>query len=308
MSALWDLDWWLLLLAAAVRLSAPLLIAAVGELITERAGVLNIGLEGTMLVGAFTAFAAAVGTGSVVVGVVTAVVAGAATGVLISYLCVTRRAHQMIVGIVINILALGITSFAFSSWWGAENPSITPIGSWSIPLLEDLPWIGPVLFRQSPFFYLAVALTIAVSWLLRSTRLGLAITATGEAPESTDSTGLGVARVRYLATVSGCALGGLAGASLSVGQLSYLSDNVTAGRGFFALAIVLIGRWDPAKVAIAALAFGVAEAFQLRLQVISDIAPQLTQMLPYLVAIALMAGVMGRRGAPKALAVPFVRH
>lgn len=308
MSALLELNWWLLLLAAAVRLSAPLLIAAVGELITERAGVLNIGLEGTMLIGAFTAFATAVATGSVLAGVATAVLAGAATGLLISFLCVSRQAHQMIVGIVINILALGITSFAFASWWGSRNPSISPIGTWTLPLLGDLPWVGPVLFQQSPFFYLAVALTVAVWWMLRSTRLGLAITATGEAPASTDATGLGVARVRYLATVAGCALGGLAGAALSVGQLSYLSNNITAGRGFFALAIVLIGRWDPLKVAVAALAFGVAEAFQLRLQVISDIAPQLLQMLPYIVAIALMAGLMGRRGAPKALAVPFVRQ
>ena len=138
--------------------------------------------------------------------------------------------------------------------------------------------------------------------------MGLAITATGEAPEAADATGLGVARIRYLATIGGCALGGLAGASLSIGQLSYLSDNVTAGRGFFALAIVLIGRWHPGKVAIAALCFGFAEAFQLRLQVISDIAPQLTQMIPYLVAIALMTGVLGSRHTPRALAVPFVRH
>lgn len=308
MNSLLELDWWLLLLAAAVRLSAPLIIAAVGELVTERAGVLNIGLEGTMLFGAFGAFAATVWTGSLLAGVATSVAAGALSGLLISYLCVSRRAHQMIVGIVVNILALGVTSFAFTSWWASENPSIEPVGTWSIPLLEQLPLVGPVLFQQSPFFTFSIALALGTWWVLGQTRLGLAISATGEAPEATDATGLGVSRIRYLATVFGCALAGLAGASLSIGQLSYLSDNVTAGRGFFALAIVLIGRWHPLKVVVAALCFGLAEAFQLRLQVISDVAPQLTQMLPYLVAIALMAGAMGRRNAPKALAQPFVRH
>jgi ABC-type uncharacterized transport system permease subunit len=308
MSEIMALEWWVLTLSATVRLGAPLMIAATGELITERAGVLNIGLEGTMLVGAFAAFAATVVSGSLLVGIVTAVSAGAVTGALISFLCVTRRAHQMIVGIVVNITALGLTSLAFTRIWGGENPKIDPVGRWDVPLLSEIPGLGRILFQQSPFFYAAVALVVATMWFLQRTRLGIAITATGEAPESTDATGLGVGRVRYIATMVGCAFGGLAGAALSIGQLSYLSDNVTAGRGFFALAIVLIGRWQPAKVAIAALCFGFAEALQLRLQVITSVPPQLVQMLPYLVAIALMAGFLGRRGAPKALAVPFVRH
>ena len=303
-----DLEWWIFLLAAAVRLSTPLLIAATGELITERAGVLNIGLEGTMLIGAFTSFAATVASGSIVLGVVVALLAGSLTGFVISFLCVSRGGHQMIVGIVMNILALGLTGFAYRIWWADNNPSITPMGTFEIPLLSALPVVGQVLFSQSPFLYLALVLVAATAWILNRTRVGLAITATGESPEATDATGLGVTRIRYVATMVGCSLGGLAGASLSIGQLSYLSDNVTAGRGFFALAIVLIGRWHPWKVTAAAFSFALAEALQLRLQVIWSVPPQLLQMTPYLIAIALMAGFMGRKAAPRALARPFVRH
>lgn len=308
MSDLLNLEWWTLLLAAAVRFAVPLLIAAIGELITERAGVLNIGLEGTMLVGAFGAFAATVVTGSLLIGTLTAIAAGCVSGVLIAFLCVTRGSHQMIVGIVVNILALGATGFAYRTWWDDENPAIEPAGTWSIPVLRAVPVVGKVLFQQSPYFYAAVALTAVVAWVLAQTRLGLAITATGEVPEATDATGLGVTRIRYIATVIGCGFGGLAGASLSIGQLSYLSDNITAGRGFFALAIVLIGRWRPVPVALAALVFGGFSALELRLQGMWSIGPALTQTIPYLAAIALMAGFLGRSATPRALATPFVRH
>lgn len=287
------------LLAATLRLAAPLLLAALGELIVERAGLVNIGIEGMMLLGAFVAFAVAVSTGSPALGAFSALGAGAAAGLVFAAFAVARGADQIVVGMAVNLLALGGTGLAARALWQGAVPTGPLLPSWPVPGLSGLPWIGSVLFHQSPFLYGALGLAVAAAVFLSRTRPGLRLRAVGEAARAADAEGVSVARVRTLAVVFGGALAALGGAALSVSQTHTFTEGMTAGRGFMALAIVIFGRWRPGGVVAAALFFGAATALQFRLQARGfDVPYPVFLMFPYLVTLVVLALAAGAARSP----------
>ncbi len=297
------------LLEASLRLALPLLLAALGELIVERAGVINIGTEGMMLCGAFAGFAVGVATGSAALGVVGAALVAAGVGVLFAWFTVGRRADQIVVGTAVNLLALGATGLLARALYGGAVPTGQILEPLVVPLLSDLPVIGPVLFRQSGLVYLALLLTPLLALWLRRTRPGLRLRAVGESARAADAQGVSVARTRWLAVVCGAALAGVAGSSLSLLQSNTFTEGMTAGRGFIALTIVIFGRWRPVGVLGAALFFGAATALQHRLQARGTALPyQLTLMLPYLLTLLVLAVAAGRSLAPGDLGKPYARE
>jgi ABC-type uncharacterized transport system permease subunit len=297
------------LLEAAVRLALPLLLAALGELIVERAGVINIGTEGTMLVGAFAGFAAGVATGSPAAGLLAAAAAGAGVGLLFGLFAVVRRADAIVVGTAVNLAALGATGLLARALYGGAVPAGPTLAALPVPGLAELPLLGPVLFRQSGLVYLALALVPLLALALRRTRPGLRLRAVGESARAADAQGVPVRRTRLAAIVAGGALAGVAGASLSLLQSNTFTEGMTAGRGFIALTIVIFGRWQPAGVLAAALFFGAASALQHRLQARGTAIPyQLSLMLPYLLTLAVLALAAGRSVAPADLGRPYTRE
>jgi ABC-type uncharacterized transport system permease subunit len=255
------------LLGAAIVLTTPILLAALGELISERAGVLNVGLEGMMLSGAFFAFWTVWQTDSILLGCVGGVAAGALFGVLMALLCIEAKADQIVAGVGINLVAIGATTFAFDQIFGSrEQVQLDIPGQVAIPLLSDLGGLGRALFEHELLVYLAFLLVPAVAYGLYRTRWGLSIRAVGELPVAADTAGVSVRRVRWMATLAAASLAGLAGAFLSIVQLGIFRQEMTAGRGFLALTAVIFGRWHPMGVFGACLLFGGADALQLRLQ------------------------------------------
>lgn len=258
-----DVSW----LTATVRLSTPLLYASLGELVAERAGVLNIGLEGMVLTGAFFAFLGTYLTDSLLVGVLVGLGAGAVVAAIMALLAIQGRADQIVVGVGLNLLALGVTTFAFREVFsGQAEVRLDRLPVAPIPGLSRIPVLGPALFRQTIMVYVAFLLVGLVWFLLQRTRWGLAIRAAGERPAAADTAGVSVARVRWAGTLVAGALAGVAGAFLSVGQLGLFIEGMSAGRGFLALAAVIFGGWRPLGVLAACLVFGAADALQLRLQ------------------------------------------
>ena len=301
---------WVGLLAATVRLSTPILFASLGEVLAERAGVLNIGLEGMMLMGALGGFLGSRATGNPWVGVLAGMVAGATLAWAFAYLTVTLAVDQVVCGITVNLLALGLTSFAFRVIYGVRSliPSATPLTEWPVPGLAAVPALGPILFRQNPLVYLGL-LSVAACWfLLYRTTWGLKIRAVGEYPRGADSVGVDVFRVRHLALLGCGALAGVGGAFLSLGHLNIFVEHMTSGRGFIALAVVIFGKWHPVGALGASLLFGAAEALQLRLQALGFQIPfQFLVMLPYVLTVVALAGVVGRTVQPAALTLPYLK-
>jgi len=287
-------------LAAAVRVATPLLLAATGETIAQRSGVLNLGLEGVMLVGALAAAlgadawgpwagaAAAIGAGMLLAGVFAAVVVGA-------------RVDQVIAGTAITLGAVGLTGTIYRRAFGAAGAGLDlpTLSSIPIPMLSTLPVVGGALFAQPAPTYLGLLAVPAVWWLLFRTRAGLALRATGEAAAVARSNGVRTRLVRATATVVGGAFAGLAGGTLVLAQVGTFAERMTAGRGYVAIAIVVLGRWHPVGVALASLAFGAAMALQFLFQTLGLGVPyQLFLMLPYALALLALAGVVGRVRAP----------
>jgi simple sugar transport system permease protein len=296
-----------LLLVSAVALAAPLLFAALGETISETAGVMNIQLEGMMLCGAFFGVLGTYWTGSVVGGFVCAAVGGALLALLHGVICFVFRANQVVSGVVLNIFALGVTSFLLSSVLSKHvTKSIASLDNIAIPGLSSLPVIGPAFFDQDVMVYLAMLLVPATWWLLRRTPAGLALKAAGERPQAAESLGVSVARVRWAALTAGGLLAGLGGGQLALAGIGFFTQNMTAGRGFIALAAVIFGRWKPVPVAGAVLLFAVADAFQVRAGSLGIHVPyQFLVMLPYLVTLLALAGLLRRMRPPAALAVNY---
>ncbi len=296
------------LFAAGIRIAAPLLLAALGELVSEKAGVLNIGLDGFMLVGSLGGFLGAYFSHSAWIGMLVGLLAGILISLLHAYLSITLCTDQVVNGIAVNIVGLGLTSLVFRVVFGITTlpPKIQPLGIIKMPGLAEIPILGPILFQQSPIVYLTVV-TVIIFWVvLTRTDFGLSLRATGEVPEAADTAGIDVAHMRYLAVMVAGAMAGLGGAFLSVGQLGTFTENMTAGRGFIALAVVIFGRWSPSGVMLASLFFGLAYALQLSLQALGFNIPfQFLLMLPYVLTMLALAGARGRRGAPAALATPY---
>jgi len=297
------------LLEATLRLAAPLLLAALGELVVERAGLINIGVEGAMLVGAFAGFAVASASGSAPAGVAAAVLAGAGTGALFASFAVWRGADQIVVGTAVNLLALGATALAARALWAGAAPAAPTLAPLFTGEEPGLAWLGPVLLRQTVFVWAGLALTAAIGLALARTRAGLRLRAVGESARAADAEGVAVARTRFGAVVFGSSLAGLAGAALSLAQADTFTEGMTAGRGFIALAIVIFGRWRASGVLFASLFFGCATALQFRLQARGAALPYpLSLMLPYLVTLAVLAFASGRGRAPGALGRPYRRE
>jgi ABC-type uncharacterized transport system permease subunit len=304
-----ETTFYIALLAAGIRIAAPLIFAAVGEIFAERAGVLNIGLEGTMLIGTWAAFMGMYYSGYGLVGVLAGIAGGILLTAILGYVCINQGANQIIAGIVINILAVGFTSLTYRHMFRSEIPTVESFAPIPIPLLSEIPIIGRVLFHHTILVYLAFVLVPVASYIIYRTQLGLCLRAAGELPAAVDTAGVNVLGVRYAGILLCGAFAGLGGATLSIGQLDGFNDNLTAGRGFIALAIVLLGRWDPYKVAFGSILFGVADALQLRLQVLDFAIPkEVLAIIPYVLAIAAMAIFVKKLRLPAALGRPYGRE
>ncbi|SHF65461.1 nucleoside ABC transporter membrane protein [Kaistia soli DSM 19436] len=297
-------------LSASMRLAIPIMLAALGGLFAERSGVLNIGLEGMMLVGAFFGFVAAYASGHLAIGVAVAVLAGLVAGLILGFYTITLGANQVVVGIALNLLAVGVTSFFYRLIFGAgtERPRIDAFVPLDLGRLADIPVIGPLLFRQDALAYVALALVLVTGFVMAKTRFGLDIRAVGEHPEAAETLGVNVHRIRYLAIGLSGGMAALGGAFLSLSATGVFLDGMTAGRGYIALAILILGRRHAVGVLLASLLFGAADALQLRAQILPTGVPfQFLLMLPYVLTIIVLAGFVGRAGAPAALGVPFRR-
>jgi ABC-type uncharacterized transport system permease subunit len=293
-------------LEASVRTATPLLLAAIGEVVVERAGIINIGLEGLIIGGAFGALVGAT-HGGVGIGLVAAIGVGMVLGVLF-YLFIDRLGtDQIVTGTAVTILAMGATGALYRSWYGSTGAalSIETLGPLAIPGLASIPVVGPALFHQPVTTYLCYALVPAVWWWMYRTHAGLALRAIGESPAAALVSGVRIGWYRFGALCFSGAAAGLAGGTLVLAQVGTFAEGMSSGRGFIAIAVVVLGRWNPLGVAGAALVFGSATALQFWIQALGLRVPyQLVLALPYLVTLAALAGVAGRVTPPAALGKP----
>lgn len=298
-------------LQASVRLGVPLALAALGETLSERAGVINIGLEGSIIAGALAAALAALATGSAGWGVVAGAGAGAAVALVFAFFVVVLVTDQIITGTAITLGGLGFTAVVYQSRFGATGTALTlpTLEGWPVPLLARIPVVGPTFFEQAPTAYLAYLAAPLLWWLLFRTRWGLEIRAAGEDPDAAAAAGVRVRTLRLVTTVAAGAAAGIAGAHLALAHTGTFTEGMSAGRGFIAIAVVVLGRWSPPLVLLAAFLFGAASALQFLMQTLGlDIGYQLFLAFPYLLTLAALAGWVGRTRAPAALALPWPRE
>ncbi len=295
------------ILISAIRLATPYLYAAVGEAFAQTSGVVNLGVDGIMLVGAYAAFFVTLNTGNLGLGVLAAMVVGLLMGLLMSVISVTLKAEQGISGIGLYMFGLGLSSLLFKVTVGTVKTVVgfQPI---KIPLLGDIPVVGEILFQHSLLVYGAFLLVPLAWWFLEKTTWGLKIKSVGQNPAAADSLGVSVDGVRYFSVCLGGVLAGLAGASLSIALVNLFQENLTAGQGFIAVALVYFGGWKPLGIMGGALLFSTVNAFQLWMQVLgANIPSDVAVMLPYLLTIAALAITVSRVHQPAALNKPFER-
>ena len=294
------------ILQSTIRNATPLVFAALGGLFSERSGVVNIGLEGLMLISAFAGVVGASLSGNAFVGLGTAIGAGLLFALIHALMCVTFEADQIISGTAINLLALGGTGFLMVTIFGSggTSPQVEGFESIAIPVLSSIPVIGPALFDQSLLVYLMYALVPIVFFVVFRTPFGLRLRATGEVPEAVDTAGVNVARMRYYGVGLSGVLAALGGAYLSMGLLSAFTEGMTGGRGFIALAALIFGRWNPIGAAGAALLFGFGQAVTFRVNE-QAVPVEFIEMVPYVLTIIVLAGVGGRAIAPAAIGKPY---
>lgn len=288
------------LFAAALRMATPIVYAALGGIFSERVGIINIGLEGTMLASAFAGVTASYYTGSPWLGVVVAVLVGGLIGLLHAVLTVKFVGNQIVSGTGINIFAMGFTAYMSQIIWGSRGASegVRGLGTWTIPLIADLPVVGPIIGSHSPLVYLMLVVTVLSYVVLFRTPLGLRIRAVGEHPTAAETAGIDVLRVKYLCVILSGMLAGLGGAFLSLGHLNLFTRGMTGGRGFIAMAAMIFGKWMPFGAFGASLLFGLADALQMRLQSLGLLPPQIILTIPYLLTVAVLAGVVGKARPP----------
>ena len=300
------------LLEATVSFGALLYLAALGEMISEKAGILNLGVEGMMAIGAVTGFVVALQTGNPWVALVAAIAAGALIGLLHGLFTVVLGAEQVVSGLSLTILGIGLAAYIGKGSVGQ------PAGAELVPVdwgpLSDIPWAGPVLFQQSPLVYMAVLAGLAASFVLGRTRLGLAVRAAGESAPTADAAVHSVAGLRLAAVATGGALAGASGAYLTLSITPQWTEGVVAGRGWIAVALVIFGAWRPGRVALGALLFGLTLALKTRLQTFGvDFSPILLSMLPYLLTVGVLVAISIRSRnrpspAPAALGIAYRRE
>ncbi len=296
------------LLSASLRLSVPILLAALGGMYSERAGVVNIGLEGMMLVGAFAGVVGSYFSGSQWIGVLVAIISGILISLLFSFVTVNIKINQIVSGVAINLLAIGVTSFLYRALFGLTTVPITvkAFETFDIPILSQIPIIGDIFFKQTVLVYLAFLLVPISSFILYKTSWGLNIRTVGEHPMAADTVGIPVNKVRTICVMISGVLAALGGCFLSLGQFNMFVDNMVTGRGFIAVAAVIFGKWNPKGILIASLIFGIADALQIRLQIANIGIPyQFLLMFPYLLTVVAVTGMKGRSISPKALGTPY---
>ncbi len=274
------------IISDSIRAATPLIFAALGELVTEKSGVLNLGVEGMMLVGAVAGFLAASITGNIYLGLLIALISGIAIALIHALLTITIAANQIATGLALSIFGSGLSAFIGTSYVGK---TITGLQAVDIPILKSIPLLGKVLFHQDILVYLSVVLVIVVWWFLRSTRAGLVLRSIGESPDVADALGLPVMRVRYLAVMFGGAMAGLAGGYLSLAYTPLWTENMTSGRGWIAIALVVFATWKPERILLGAYLFGAVGVIQLILQGLGvNISPYILSCLPYLATILVL--------------------
>ena len=295
------------ILASGIRLATPYLYAAIGETFGQRSGVLNLGVEGQMLLGAFASFYIVFVTGNLWLGVLAAMVVGALMGLSMAFVTVHLQAEQGISGIGFYLFGLGMSDLLFQRLLGTVE-TVSGFSKIYIPYLSDIPIIGEILFQQNLLVYFAFALVPIAWFVLNKTTLGLKIRAVGEYPEAADSVGVSVARVRYFTIILGGTLSGVAGASLSIGLLNVFQQNMTSGLGFIAVALVYFGGWRPWGVLAGALLFSMVNSLQLWVQVLGiPIPSDIAVMMPYVLTILALIVAVSRVRAPSALTKSFGR-
>ena len=314
-------------IASTLRVSTPLILCALAGTLSERSGVIDLGLEGKMLATAFCAASVAVATGSLVLAVAAAIALGIALSMLHGFACVSHRGDQVVLGMAITMTAAGLTVVLGIAWFkqGGQTPPIPDsvrLDAWFTSLgaaFSKIPLVGPVvggLFGHTALVYLALALVALVWWLLYRTRLGLRLRATGENPAMVDAAGVSVLGMRYLALAGNGVLAALAGCYLVLALNPQFIPNMTAGRGYMALAAMIFGKWHPVGALLACLLFGFLDALAIRLQGAAlpgwlgggAVPVQAMQALPYVLTVVLLAGFIGRAYAPKALGTPYVKE
>ena len=312
------------LLAAGIRLAVPVLLAVLGEIITERAGILNLGLEGIMAVGGLAGFGAAyylengaLTLGGILpawLGLVAGLLAGALMGLLMAFLSVTLRAEQVISGITIVLLGVGISDYLYREGLSSMTARVTGMAPYPIPYLSRIPVVGEILFNHTPPVYLTAVLVVAVWWFLFKTTWGLQIRSVGENPAAADTSGVSVKTARYAATMLGSALVGLGGAVLTVAQLKLYREGIISGRGWIAVALVIFARWRPGLALVGALLFGIADLLQYRIQALDQVGRgggtipyEFLLMLPYVLTILALLLRVRRGEQPSALGRPYVK-
>ncbi|MBI5828319.1 MAG: ABC transporter permease [Chloroflexi bacterium] len=300
------------LLGATIRMATPLLIAGLGQIFAQSSGVLDLSVEGLMLVGAFFGFVGAFYTKKLWAGVLAGMIAAALVSLLMAFLTVTLRASQMIVGVMLVIMLAGLITFFNKLIFGTGYipPSTEGFQPLHFPVLSDLPFVGPVLFQQNLLVYIAFLLVPVVGVIMYRTTFGLQIRAVGEYPRAADSLGINVFKTQYLAILIGGLFAGMGGAFLTLGWTGLYTDIISAGRGWLAIALVFFGKWNPYRLAMGAILFGFVSALQLRMQVMAGqmVAYQIMSMLPYLLCIIVLTMVSRKAGGPANLCVAYKRE
>ncbi len=287
------MDWLIPLTLTVITASTPLLLASAGELITEKSGVLNLGVEGMMLVGAIAGFAVTASSGSAILGILAAIVAGILMSLIFAFLTLTLMANQVATGLALTIFGVGFSALVGSGFVGF---AIKPLPGLHIPFLTDLPVIGEILFGQDFLVYLSIAVVIGIGFFLTRTRAGLILKAVGDSHSSAHAIGYSVIKIRYLATMFGGAMSGLAGAYLSLSYTPMWAENMTAGRGWIALALVVFATWRPGRLLAGAYMFGMISVLQLHAQSAGVHVPsQFMSMLPYLATVIVLVIISSDR-------------
>lgn len=298
-------------IASAIRLATPLILASLGGVFSERSGVTNIGLEGIMIIGAFFAVLFTHITGNPWIGVIAAMAFGIMTAAILAVLAINLRGNQVIAGVAINLLAVSLAAFLLELIWNRSGstpsvPQALTTNPDALEFLEKIPVLGDLFSKFTPFVYIAFILVGVSYYILFKTPLGLRIRAVGEHPRAAETVGINVYKIRWLCVLISGLLAGLAGASLSIGTISLFREGMVAGQGFIALAAMIFGKWHPVGALLACLFFGLTSAIQIQAQSIGiSWAPEFLLMIPYVATIIALVGVVGKAMAPAADGIPY---
>jgi simple sugar transport system permease protein len=297
------------MIASTLRGTTPILLAALGEAYVERSGLLNLGIEGMMVAGAFTSFVVALKMNSLLFGFMTAAVIGLALGLVFGILTITLRVNQIVVGLALTIFARSMCSFLYRVIFGNQFPILYGAGGTNeIPFLSKIPIIGQALFNQHWLVYLTFVMIPVMHVLMYKTRYGLRVRAVGETPWAADASGVNVYRIRYYAILLGGLMASLGGAFLALGDLAFFIPDMNMGRGYIAIVIVMLGKWNPAKVCLGGLLFGFALALTSVLQIVGiKISPDFILMTPYIAVIVALLVFSRSTNLPSSLCVPYIR-